>query len=360
MERDRSSWLCPTELDRQRVVDTSARVRRARLAGSAVIGVALLALAPMLGWWLLGLFALSTLNLVTVDWRLARSPRPEWVAAGALLSTELIIAAAAAGTGGARSPLLPWLVIPLGLTAARFRGAVVLAGAGAAAVFILATVALVDASAFADDPAYVIASLALLGNFAAILGALQGAELQHRSEAVLDPLTGLLNRKALRLRFDELAAQARLQDAPVCVIACDLDRFKEVNDAYGHKRGDAVLRDATYEMRKSLRSFELMYRLGGEEFLVVLPGVDAEEGASVAERLRGAVEAARPGGLSVTISAGVASARGRGVDYDPLFAAADAALYGAKRGGRNRVEVAPQTAGPARLAVVPEPAPVPA
>ena len=359
MERERRSWLCPTELDRQRVVDTSARVRRARLAGSAFIGVALIALAPVLGWWLLGLFALSTLNLVTLDRRLARAARPEWVAVRALLSTELIIAAAAAGTGGARSPLLPWLVIPIGLTAARFRGAIVLAGAAIGGLFIVGTVAVVDPGALLHHPAPVIATLALLGNFAAISGALQGAELQHRSEAVLDPLTGLLNRKALRLRFDELAAQARLQEAPVCVIACDVDGFKEVNDAHGHERGDVVLRDATYEMRKSLRSFELMYRLGGEEFLVVLPGVDCEQGAAVATRLREAVENARPGGLRITISAGVASARGMQVDYDAMFGAADAALYRAKHEGRNRVAVAP--AGEARLAPVapvPEPAPV--
>ncbi len=361
MERERRSWLCPTELDRQRVVDTSDRVRRARLGGSAFIGVALLALAPVLGWWLLGLFALSTVNLVTLDRRLARAAHPEWVAARALLSTELIIAAAVAGTGGARSPLLCWLVIPIGLAAARFRGAVVLAGAGIAGLFIVGTVVVVDPSALVDDPAPVIAALALLGNLAAISGALQGAELQHRSEAVLDPLTGLLNRKALRRRFDELAAQARLQEAPVCVIACDVDGFKEVNDAHGHERGDAVLRDATYEMRKSLRSFELMYRLGGEEFLVVLPGVEAREGAAVAERLRAAVEASRPGGLRITISAGVASARGLAVDYDTLFAAADAALYRAKGEGRNRVALADAlTAHPAPEPVVEQPVPVPA
>jgi diguanylate cyclase (GGDEF)-like protein len=340
MDEASRSWLCPTELDRQRVVDTSVRVRRARLLGSAVIGLALIGLAPSLGWQLLGLFVLSTLNLVTLDLRMRRSSRPEWVAIRSMLFTELIIAVAAGTTGGAGSPLLPWLVIPIGLTAARFRARVVAIGTGIAAVTMLAMVAIVDPSGFTDHTAAIVASLALLGNIAAITAALQGAELQHRGEAVLDPLTGLLNRKALRVRFDELAAQARLQEAPVCVIEFDLDSFKAVNDAYGHERGDAVLRDVTYEMRKVLRSFELMYRLGGEEFLVVLPGVDAAEGAKVAERLRAAVESALPGGLSITISAGVAAARGSDVDYDDLFAAADAALYRAKDAGRNRVESA--------------------
>jgi diguanylate cyclase (GGDEF)-like protein len=340
MEESARSWLCPTEIDRQRVVDTSGRVRRARLAGSAIIGVALVGLAPLLGWWLIGLFALSTLNLLTLDGRMARSARPEWVVARSLLLTELIIGVAAAGTGGPHSPLLPWLVIPIGLMSARFRGRVVAVGTAIGAAILLVAVAVTDPARALSDPVPVIAALALLGNIAAITGALRGAELQHRGEAVLDPLTGLLNRKALRVRFAELAAQARLHGGPVCVIVCDLDNFKRVNDRHGHDRGDAVLRDVAYEMRKSLRSFELMYRLGGEEFLVVLPGAHLAEGMSVGERMRVAVAAAQPAGLDITISAGVAAARGESVGYETLFAAADAALYRAKRDGRDRVVAA--------------------
>jgi diguanylate cyclase (GGDEF)-like protein len=359
MEESRRSWLCPTELDRQRVVDTSVRVRRARLLGSAVIGVAMVGLAPSLGWQLVGLFVLSTINLVTLDLRMRRAANPEWVAVRSMLFTELIIAVAVGTTGGAASPLLPWLIIPIGLAAARFRARVVVLSTAIAALTLIAVVAIADPSGFVDHNVTIVASLALLGNIAAITAALQGAELQHRGEAVLDPLTGLLNRKALRVRFDELAAQARLHNAPVCVIECDLDSFKAVNDAHGHERGDAVLRDVTYEMRKVLRSFELMYRLGGEEFLVVLPGIDAAEGAAVAERLRHSVEEALPGGLNVTVSAGVAAARGNDVDYDDLFNAADAALYRAKDAGRNRVETAlGLEAELAALSAVSEPAPV--
>jgi diguanylate cyclase (GGDEF)-like protein len=120
---------------------------------------------------------------------------------------------------------------------------------------------------------------------------------------------------------------------------CDLDRFKAVNDRYGHERGDAVLKDAAYLLRKQLRSFELVYRLGGEEFLLVLPGLTLAEGCEVAKRARVAFEEARPGDLPVTASMGVAAARGGEVGYDALFRAADAALYEAKRAGRNRVVV---------------------
>jgi diguanylate cyclase (GGDEF)-like protein len=125
----------------------------------------------------------------------------------------------------------------------------------------------------------------------------------------------------------------------VCVLVCDLDRFKAVNDRYGHERGDAVLKDAAYALRKQLRSFELIYRLGGEEFLIVLAGTTLGEGRDVAERARVALSGARPGGLPVTISIGVAAARGAEVSYDALFRAADAALYEAKRAGRDRVVV---------------------
>jgi diguanylate cyclase (GGDEF)-like protein len=95
-----------------------------------------------------------------------------------------------------------------------------------------------------------------------------------------------------------------------------------------------------YELRKQLRSFELIYRLGGEEFLIVLPGIDREGGRELAERLRAAVADAQPTGIPITISIGLSAGRAEQVDYDVLFKAADEALYEAKRAGRNRVVVA--------------------
>lgn len=128
---------------------------------------------------------------------------------------------------------------------------------------------------------------------------------------------------------------------------CDVDNFKEVNDQHGHDRGDAVLRDVAYTLRKQLRSFELIYRLGGEEFLVVLPGMNHVGGLEIAQRLRAAVEQAQPTGIPVTISLGLSDRCGEQVDYDVLFKAADEALYDAKRAGRNRVAVAPSPPGTA-------------
>jgi diguanylate cyclase (GGDEF)-like protein len=192
------------------------------------------------------------------------------------------------------------------------------------------------------NPVPLIATLALLAVVVSIVWALQAAELHHRDEAILDPLTGLLNRHALVPRFLEISHQARLTGQPVCLVLCDVDCFKAINDEYGHDRGDVVLRDIAYELRKQLRSFELVYRLGGEEFLIVLPGIGLQAGHEVAERLREAVERSRPTDIPITISLGVSAARGAQVNYDTIFKAADEALYEAKRAGRNRVIAAPE------------------
>lgn len=138
----------------------------------------------------------------------------------------------------------------------------------------------------------------------------------------------------------EIEQQARLTGGAVSLVVLDLDRFKRVNDTHGHGRGDVVLRDVAYEFRKSLRSFELVYRLGGEEFLVLLPGVELSEAVEIAERMRRSLAEARPGGLELTVSAGVAAGSGGEIRYEELFRAADRALLEAKRGGRNRVHAA--------------------
>lgn len=339
-----SSWLCPTELDRTRIVDANERVRMIRLVGAGAIGAALLIAAPWIGWWTLILLALCALNFWNVEQRLRTSPHPERVSFTAIVITLLLIGAGVAISGGPRSPALPWMVLPGAMVAARFRPQVVVVGIVLTVVLILASTLAVDPSATIGDPVSVIATLALLAVVISIVLALQAAELHHRDEAILDPLTGLLNRHALLPRFTEISHQARLTHQPVCLLLCDVDTFKEINDRYGHDRGDAVLRDVAYELRKRLRSFELSYRLGGEEFLIVLPGVSHVEGQEIAERLRGAIEQACPTGIQITISVGLSVACGEEVVYETLFKAADLALYEAKRAGRNRVVAAPAPA----------------
>jgi diguanylate cyclase (GGDEF)-like protein len=169
--------------------------------------------------------------------------------------------------------------------------------------------------------------------------ALMRSDVEHRTESVLDGLTGMLNRRALAARMQELDEQARLTGEPVGVVIGDLDRFKLVNDEHGHARGDAVLVDVAYALRKQLRAFDLAYRVGGEEFLILLPGATPEETAALAERLRAAIAGEPYAGLSVTMSFGVASTAGAASIAEAMLRA-DTALYEAKRGGRNRVRSA--------------------
>ena len=334
------SWLCPTEHHRARALEAGPRVRTARTLAAVACGISTVATAPFLNWWFLVLVAATAVVLATADRRLERARCPELTMALNGLVILAILTLATAGSGGEMSPALPWMVLPVALSAARFRPQVVVAGAGITAAAMAAVCLGADAQGVVDDPTRLISSLTLLIALTAIMTALMEGEMEHRDRAVLYPLTGLLNRAALDIRVLEIEEQAHLTGGAVSLILLDLDRFKEVNDTHGHKRGDAVLSDVAYEIRKSLRSFELVYRIGGEEFLVLLPGVDLSESLEIAERVRHAVEEARPGNLALTVSAGVATGAGGHISYDTLFREADAALFEAKRAGRNRVETA--------------------
>jgi len=335
-----SSWLCPTEHHRARALEANSRVRAARTMAGATCGISMLVTAPFVGWWFLVLFGVSAAVILTADRRIERAERPELSIALNMVVILTVMAVGAALSGGEDSPALPWMVLPVALSAARFRPQVVIVGAAITTAAMAGVCLVVDAQGIVDDPTRLISTLTLLIAVTAIMTALMEGELEHRDRAVLDPLTGLLNRASLDARVLEIEEQAHLTGGAVSLILLDLDGFKQVNDTHGHKRGDAVLSDVAYEIRKSLRSFELVYRIGGEEFLVLLPGVDLSEALDIAERVRHSVEEARPGELDLTISAGVATDAGGHITYDALFRAADAALFEAKRGGRNRVETA--------------------
>ena len=334
------AWLCPTPAHRVRVVEASARIGKARVVIAGAIGVGVLAGAPWNGWWTILLFIPAGLHLLTMDRWMERSETPELVAFGTLLTMLLVLVAAAVGTGGPDSPVLPWFALVPAMATLRFRLAVSVTLSAVAALLIVGVGFSVDAAAALDHPVPMIAALVMVANIVGVSTALMQGELEHRDRAVLDPLTGLLNRAALDTRVEEIEQQAHLTDGAVAIVLLDLDHFKRVNDELGHERGDAVLRAAAYEMRKSLRTFELAYRIGGEEFLLMLPGADLETGLDIAERIRARLALARPGDVQLTVSAGVAAAQGRAVCYENLFRAADVALLEAKRDGRNRVMAA--------------------
>ncbi|SEI45736.1 sensor domain-containing diguanylate cyclase [Achromobacter sp. NFACC18-2] len=152
--------------------------------------------------------------------------------------------------------------------------------------------------------------------------------------SITDPLTGLRNRRGTQDAVELMQARA----TPFSVVALDIDHFKQINDTYGHNAGDEVIRDMAQIMRECSRPSDVLCRIGGEEFLILLPGVAPREAANVADRLRVHIASRELRGASrVTISAGVAHWTSSGPDVDETFRAADAALYAAKQQGRNRV-----------------------
>ncbi|TYO89672.1 PleD family two-component system response regulator [Oceanicella actignis] len=156
--------------------------------------------------------------------------------------------------------------------------------------------------------------------------------------AVTDPLTGLFNRRYAATHLQGLIRNAR--DGELGVMMMDIDRFKQVNDTYGHAAGDAVLREFARRLKANVRGADLTARLGGEEFLVAMPDARREAVAAAAERVRAAIQEPPfdigDREIPVTVSIGVAMyAPGDGAES--LIEAADAALYASKNGGRNRV-----------------------
>lgn len=161
-------------------------------------------------------------------------------------------------------------------------------------------------------------------------------ELQHQSRT--DPLTLLGNRRLFDDRLPDEFALARDQQRPLSLLILDIDHFKGYNDRHGHARGDHAIKAVANTLRKFARKPLMACRYGGEEFTVILPGIDCQTAAVMSERLRRAVEETLHGDLAITISVGYAClSRGRFETAEKFFEAADSALYTAKQRGRNCV-----------------------
>jgi diguanylate cyclase (GGDEF)-like protein len=162
----------------------------------------------------------------------------------------------------------------------------------------------------------------------------------YRAAAETDHLTGLLNRRAFLANAEALSARQHLRGTPVTLMMFDLDHFKSINDRFGHPIGDAALCVFAQVLRGSMRANDIVGRLGGEEFAVIVPG-DLAVAEIIGERVRSAFERAAETieghAVGGTVSIGAASALAPVVSLDALISCADAALYEAKRSGRNRL-----------------------
>lgn len=318
------------------------RVRRYRTACFAILALALTAVGPEVGWWWIAPLALGLCGFAVADRFMHASRRP-WVwVAGAWGALPLLLGAAVIATGGPTSPALMWFALPAVTLGVRFEPWGMAVGtAYLIVVFLLSTVVIDPADAAAHSQT-LIAAVALILSTVILSGALVESDRTHRRRSTLDPLTGLFNRNALEQRLSELDGEpcGKEKGLSHALLLCDVDHFKRVNDRHGHAAGDAVLQEIAYTMRSALRAGDSIYRIGGEEILVVLPGATEEDAVAIAERLRQAVRRCRPVGVEVTISIGAAVSKPEWVNTDDLVARADAALYSAKAGGRDKVFVA--------------------
>lgn len=329
--------LVATEEDRRRVREVEHAVTSARKISFwsivAIVPFLLHGYGPALIAGVVG-FGIWT---AVVDWRYRRSAHPALWMFSLTMATQFSVTAVALSTGGPQSAAMVMLVISMVSMPARYgtRGTAI--GTAVSAGCLLLISCSQGLEVLIADPDLPLVTASTCVACLAYGNALRRSESTQRRAAILDPLTGLLNRTNLQERFAEIREVAMMRGRPLAVVVLDLDHFKAINDRHGHGRGDEVLVDTAYALRAALDEFELLYRMGGEEFLAFLPGTDLDAATKIAERMRNAVRMAQPAGLEVTVSIGVAVASANEIDLGAQLSAADAALYEAKRGGRNRV-----------------------
>jgi len=174
---------------------------------------------------------------------------------------------------------------------------------------------------------------------------LQSELLEAKKDLLLqsrtDPLTGVLNRRAILSLIESELSESKRHDTNLSISILDLDHFKKINDTYGHLVGDKVLRECIHRVGNSIGNYDAIGRFGGEEFIVVFPGSTLEDSLCIAEKIRtGIIEknvTVDEVSISFTVSQGLATSHGD-MSVDNLIAVADGALYRAKKNGRNRVE----------------------
>jgi len=173
------------------------------------------------------------------------------------------------------------------------------------------------------------------------------------SKAVLDGLTGLYTRRHLDNQIEGYFSMAVRRKTPLSILLADIDHFKTINDTHGHPSGDRILKGVAKAVMREIRKYDSAFRYGGEEICVLLPESDLDEALRIAERIRDRIETTTYRGdkrqaIPVTISIGVSTCRPWMAEPGDLVAASDAALYRAKEGGRNRVEVGDAPAPPSK------------
>ena len=332
--------------ERQHMLDLNGRLTTIAKTINPITFAVLVCSIPWLGWLSLVPVAISVGVAQVIDRTLIpRLRQPEYATIFIVMSINASIGLGLAIAQQSMLFALPFLTIVMFSNAAALPAPAATVMAAATGALMTGVALLIGAHQVLDNPAILVFPLALLGAVSIFGNAVGAITMRQRWAAATDQLTGLLNRNALHTRTAELAQGTSGRDQSIALIVADLDRFKAINDQYGHARGDQVLAGAAERIQAGVRLFDPVYRIGGEEFVALLVGASPEP-ATVAERIRSAVSSEPLAALPVTVSIGVAvSPAGEPFDYEALFAAADAALRHAKASGRDRVRqaVAPVT-----------------
>ncbi len=346
---DLGGLLFRDRADRERALDMSVRMRSAQIAALSLLALPVLAAIPVYGpWFVIPLAAAVAVYGIgkTLQTRVAR---PEWVLVVIWVVGQLLVMAAIAVADGPRTYLLTLPLVPLLFAAVIMSRRLVVAATLFTMASTAATALLFAGDEIAERPPRLTWPLILLAMTSIVGLATRDVDMVSRGTAVVDKLTGMLNRAALQARLTELGAQVRSTGQQVAMVVIDVDRFKSINDVHGHSTGDAVLREVAGRLESALGADGPLYRYGGEEFVAVLPGASTAQATEVAERLRRRVGETPVAGLLVTVSGGVAVSQAGVFDHAATFQRADTALYRAKAEGRNRV-----------CCASPPPAPMPA
>ncbi len=336
-------WLTYTTAEREHMLDINERAMRISKLADPLTLAALVGAGPWLGFTLL----IPTIVSVAVQQLMAsllvpRVRQPEHVMRAGIVLVVL-------GSGLAMLlahpyPLfaLPFLTILIFVATASAPVPSATAQTLIAGAVMCGVALLMGAHEVLENPAIVLFPLALLGAVAMFGYAIGQSTIDHRAVAMIDPLTGALTRRALRSRVAEFSDRGDAVAEPVALLVVDLDNFKAVNDEHGHSTGDRVLAEVAERLRAGARPLDSVYRIGGEEFVMLLVNTAERDAVRVAERMRCAVRERPIAGLALTVSVGVAAcAAGTEFDYEHLFTGADAALLTAKARGRDRVLTGP-------------------
>jgi len=335
----KGSFLIPSQTDREHMLDMIDRTREIGKIADPLVGTALLSAAPWFGWPPLIPVAICLVVLQVVTFRVVpRVERPEYPMLGALML--LVVGIGTATLLAKHDPMftLPFFTVLAFSNAAGCPARMAIGQALFTATVMSAVALLLNTGTVAENPSVITFPLALLGTATMFGYAIGRVALDQRALASVDHLTGAMSRTALRRHVAALAAGGASAAGPISVLAIDIDHFKKVNDEHGHHVGDGVLAAVCQRVRDSLRPLDDLYRLGGEEFLVLLEGVDEPGAIEVASRIRSAVAEEPCAEVEVTVSVGVsATDPAEPFDFDNLFRAADDSLYAAKSSGRDRV-----------------------